>query len=93
MGSRKMQKAALLTREAHQALLDLKKIAHTAINLESCLGHGSVKIRRSYRFSDNAQGCQRVFLLQTAHCLTHGLQFSPMCLQGNRGRFAPRTRR
>jgi hypothetical protein len=30
MGSRKMQKAALVTREAHQALLDLKKLVDTA---------------------------------------------------------------
>ena len=30
MGSRKMQKAALVTREAHQALLDLKKRVETA---------------------------------------------------------------
>jgi hypothetical protein len=30
MGSRKMQKAASVTREAHQALLDLKKLVDTA---------------------------------------------------------------
>jgi len=30
MGSRKMQKAALVTRDAHQALLDLKKLVGTA---------------------------------------------------------------
>ena len=30
MGSREMQNAALVTREAHQALLDLKKLVDTA---------------------------------------------------------------
>jgi hypothetical protein len=30
MASRKMQKAALVTREAHQALLDLKKLVDSA---------------------------------------------------------------
>jgi hypothetical protein len=30
MGSRKMQKTALVTREAHQAPLDLKKLVDTA---------------------------------------------------------------
>jgi hypothetical protein len=53
-------------------------------NLESCLGHGSFEIWRSYRFGEGAHGCQSIFSLQTADCLTHGLQFSRMCLLGSR---------
>jgi hypothetical protein len=57
MGSPRMQKAALVTREAHQALLDLKKLVDTATQkthaaeLET-VGHGSQRFA-ARRCSDN----------------------------------------